>query len=121
MAGARMRTVTPSFGCPDQRRGGKHAVERVDKCAVREKHAHGFHAAGHRSLVQRRDPFVVLRICVETAREHGFEDGSVSALGWHLQHEMMLGTKLATEIRVGLEHRAGARAVAACTGRYKTV
>ncbi len=33
----RMRVMTPAFGCPDQRRGGKHAVECKDRCTVGER------------------------------------------------------------------------------------
>src|SRR5215470_18052084 len=60
------RVMTPSFGCPDQRRGGKHAVERIDRCAVGEKDAGRFRATRHRGPMQCRDTIVIFSVRIET-------------------------------------------------------
>src|SRR5262249_22240532 len=116
----RMRTMAPSLGCPDQRRGGKHAVECVDGCAIREKHAHCIAMTGHCSTMQCGDTIVIFRVRIETARKHRLEDRSISAFRWYMHHEMMLRTKLVPQIGLGMQHCVRALTIARCTGRYKT-
>src|SRR5262245_4935380 len=71
--------------------------------------------------MQCRDAIVVFDICVETARKHGFEDRSVSTLGRHLHHAMMLDAKIVAQRGVSLQHCVGTGTVATGTGRYETL
>jgi len=108
--------VTPSFGSPEERCSREHAIQCVDRCCVSNQNSRGFGSTAHRRAMQGRYAVVVADVRIESARQHGFEHGSVTALGRHLHHEVMFFAQLAAQLRIASEHRLGACAISAGAG-----
>src|SRR5262245_56803366 len=69
--------------------------------------------AAHCGAVERCDVVLVLRLGLESARQHRFEDPGMAALGRAVKHQVMLRTQLGSQSRLSRENRFGRGPIAA--------
>ena len=65
--------------------------------APTQEHAHGVGMAGHRGPMERRDIVFVSDVRIESAREHRLQHRGIAALGWVMQHQVMIAVQLAAQ------------------------